>query len=114
MDLQEENETMSKMRLLTLIVALLVLPDGAALAEGSVAAGKRKSEDCADCHGPAGAGDGDTIPRIAGMSVEKFVKAIQDFESGVRKSSPMMVKQGHKLSDADVADLAAYYSQLEP
>jgi len=105
---------MNKMPLLTLVSTLLLLSGGAALAEGNAAAGERKSEDCADCHGPTGAGDGDTIPRIAGMPVEKFQKAMQDFASGVRKKSPMMTKQGKKLSDKDVADLAAYYSQLQP
>lgn len=105
---------MNKMPLLTLVSTLLVFASGAAVAEGNVSAGERKSEDCADCHGPTGAGDGDTIPRIAGMPVEQFVKAMQDFESGVRKKSPMMNKQGKRLSDQDVADLAAYYSQLQP
>jgi cytochrome c553 len=105
---------MNKIPLVTLISALLVFASGAALAEGSVSAGERKSEDCADCHGPTGAGDGDTIPGIAGMPVEKFVKAMQDFESGVRKKSPMMTKQGKRLSDKDIADLAAYYSQMKP
>jgi len=105
---------MSKLPLLTLVAALLAFTTGAALADGNPSAGKRKSEDCADCHGPKGAGDGDTIPPIAGMPVEKFVKAMQDFRSGVRKKSMMMTKQGKKLSDEDVADLAAYYSQLNP
>jgi len=105
---------MNKMPLLTLISMALVLTGGAALAEGNVSAGKRKSEDCGDCHGPTGAGDGDTIPRIAGMPVDQFTKAMQDFETGVRKKSPMMNKQGKKLSDQDVADLAAYYAQLKP
>lgn len=105
---------MSKIPLLTLMSMLLVFSTGAAAIDGNPGAGKRKSEDCGDCHGPKGAGDGDTIPPIAGMPVEKFVKAMQDFRSGVRKKSMMMTKQGKKLSDQDVADLAAYYSQLKP
>ena len=104
---------MRKIIPLTLVSTLLVFSANGAIAEGSAAAGKRKSEDCADCHGPDGRGDGDTIPAIAGMPVEKFLRAMQDFESGVRKKSMMMTKQGKKLSDDDVADLAAYYSQLE-
>jgi cytochrome c553 len=105
---------MSKMPLLALVSALLVVPAWDALADGNASAGQRKSEDCGDCHGPDGAGDGDTIPRIAGLPVEQFVKAMQDFESGARKKSMMMTKQGKKLSDQDVADLAAYYSNLKP
>jgi len=105
---------MNKISLSILTAALLALSMGAAAVEGNPKAGERKSEDCGDCHGPDGAGDGDTIPRIAGMSAEKFVKAMQDFKNGVRKKSMMMTKQGKKLSDQDVADLAAYYSQLKP
>jgi len=109
----KEKETMRKIIPLTLVSTLLMFSASGVLAEGSVAAGKRKSEDCADCRGEEGRGHGDTNPAIAGMPVEKFVKAMQDFESGVRKKSMMMTKQGKKLSDDDVADLAAYYSQLE-
>jgi cytochrome c553 len=106
---------MNKLPLLTLVSTLLAFSAGAALAaDGNPIAGKRKSEDCGDCHGPTGAGDGDTIPQIAGLPVEKFVKAMQDFESGVRKKSPMMTKQGKRLSDQDIADLAAYYATLQP
>jgi cytochrome c553 len=106
---------MNKLPLLTLASALLAFSAAGALAaDGNPIAGKRKSEDCGDCHGPTGAGDGDTIPQIAGLPVEKFVKAMQDFESGVRKKSPMMTKQGKRLSDQDIADLAAYYATLKP
>ena len=106
---------MNKMPLTILAATLLALSAGAALAaDGNPLAGGRKSEDCGDCRGPTGAGDGDTIPRIAGMPVEQFVKAMQDFETGVRKKSPMMTKQGKRLSDKDVADLAAYYATLKP
>lgn len=105
---------MHKVPLSILMSALLALSIEAAAVEGNPNAGERKSEDCGDCHGPDGAGDGDTIPRIAGMPVEKFVKAMQDFKNGVRKRSMMMTKQGKKLSEQDVADLAAYYSQLKP
>ena len=106
---------MNKMPLTILAATLLSLSAGAALAgDGNPIAGKRKSEDCGDCHGPTGAGDGDTIPAIAGISVEKFTQAMQDFETGVRKKSPMMTKQGKRLSDQDIADLAAYYATLKP
>jgi len=106
---------MNRMPVFTVMSALRVFSAGGVLAaEGNPSAGKKKSEDCGDCHGPTGAGDGDTIPPIAGLPVDQFTKAMQDFRTGVRKKSPMMTKQGKKLSDQDVADLAAYYSQLKP
>jgi len=109
-----ENQKMNKLTALILSSALLTLCVGAAWADGNVSAGKKKSEDCADCHGPDGRGDGDTIPALAGMPVEEFTQAMADFKSGKRRGSAMMKKQGMRLSDQDVADLAAYYAQLKP
>jgi len=47
------------------------------------------------------------------MSVEKFTKAIQEYQDGTRSKSPKMTKEAKKLSAADVANLAAYYSTLK-
>ena len=78
-----------------------------------VAAGKAKAEDsCVDCHGEDGKGDED-VPGITGMSVEKFTKAIKEYQDGTRTKSAKMTKETKKLSDADVANLAAYYSTLK-
>ena len=50
-----------------------------------VAAGKALAEEsCADCHGDDGAGD-DDYPAITGLSVEKFTKAIQEYQDGTRR-----------------------------
>jgi cytochrome c553 len=76
-------------------------------------AGKALAEDsCADCHGDDGAGDAD-YPGIAGQSVEKFTKAMQEYQNGTRTKSPKMTKEAKKLSAAQVADLAAYYATLK-
>lgn len=77
------------------------------------AAGKKLSQDsCVDCHGDDGKGD-DEFPAIAGMSVEKFTKAIQEYQNGTRTKSPKMTKEAKKLSATDIANLAAYYSTLK-
>ncbi len=77
------------------------------------AAGKALAEQsCADCHGDDGAGDAD-YPAIAGMSVEKFTKAMQEYQNGTRTKSPKMTKEAKKLSAAQIADLAAYFSKLK-
>ena len=87
----------------------LAVPANAA----DVAAGKAKAEDsCVDCHGEDGKGDDDS-PSIAGMSVDKFTKAIQEYQNGTRTKSPKMVKEAKKLSAADIANLAAYYATLK-
>jgi cytochrome c553 len=89
--------------------ALLAAPAYAA----DAAAGKALAEEsCADCHGDDGAGDAD-YPGIAGMSVDKFTKAMQEYQNGTRTKSAKMTKEAKKLSAAQIADLAAYYSKLK-
>ncbi len=95
--------------LLLAACALLAAPTYAA----DVAAGKAKYADaCVDCHGDDGKGD-DKVPAIAGLSVEKFNKAILEFQNGTRTKSAKMTKEAKKLSAADVADLAAYCATLK-
>ena len=90
-------------------LALLAAPVHAA----DIAAGKALAqESCVDCHGDDGAGD-DDYPAIAGMSVEKFTKAMQEFQNGTRTKNPKMTKEAKKVSAAQIADLAAYYATLK-
>ncbi len=90
-------------------LALLAVPVHAA----DVAAGKAlAAESCADCHGDDGMGD-DDYPAIAGMSVEKFTKAMQEYQNGTRTKNPKMTKEAKKLSAAQIADLSAYYAKLK-
>ena len=101
------NKTMLPVMLAAL--AQLVVPAHAA----DVAAGKVLAEaSCADCHGEDGAGD-DDYPAIAGMPVEKFTKAMQEYQNGTRSKNAKMNKEAKKLSAAQVADLAAYYAKLK-
>jgi len=102
---------MKKLMLLALLGACTALAVPAHAADAT--AGKAKAEDsCADCHGEDGKGDDDS-PGIAGMSVDKFTKAIQEYQNGTRTKSPKMAKEAKKLSAADIANLAAYYSTLK-
>jgi cytochrome c553 len=89
------------------LTASLVLAASSAYA-GNPGAGKTKSENCAQCHGESGKDD----PAIAGMEEAKFIKAMKDYQSGERKHKKM-VKAAAGLSDADLADLAAYYATLK-
>lgn len=90
-------------------LALLAAPVHAA----DVAAGKALAEaSCADCHGDDGAGD-DDYPGIAGMAVEKFTRAMQEYQDGTRTKNPKMTKEAKKVSAAQIANLAAYYAKLK-
>jgi cytochrome c553 len=80
-----------------------------------LAAGKALAqESCTDCHGDDGAGD-DDYPPIKGMSVEKFSKAMREYQDGTRKDkkATKMVKEAKKLTPAQVADLAAYFATFK-
>lgn len=102
---------MNKLFLTALLAsgALLAAPTFAA----DAAAGKALAEDgCVDCHGDDGTGD-DDVPSIAGMSVEKFTKAMQEYQNGTRTKSAKMTKAAKKLTTAQVADVAAYYATLK-
>jgi len=98
------------------LALMMMVASGMALAGPSLAdaaAGKALAEgSCADCHGEDGAGDAD-YPAIAGMPVDKFTKAMQEFQDGTRKKSPKMIKEAKKLSAAQIADLAAFYATLK-
>jgi len=101
-----------KRLMMTMMVAAGVALAGPALA-GDAAAGKALAdESCADCHGEDGAGDAD-YPALAGLSVDKFTAAMKEYQSGARTKSPKMTKEAKKLSDAQIADLAAFYATLK-
>jgi cytochrome c553 len=89
--------------------SVIVLASGGALASES-AAGREKSKTCAACHGPEGNSASADFPRLAGQHYDYLVKALNDYKSGARKN-PIMAPQAANLSNRDIADLAAFYSQ---
>ena len=102
--------------LLTVFAIGAVGAVGTAQAAGDVAAGQAKAAACALCHGQTGMGGpvpgGTTAPKLAGEDPAKFVAALQAYKSGA-KDNPMMKMQSASLSDADMANLAAYYASLK-
>ncbi len=80
-------------------------------AAGDPQAGKAKAAQCAGCHGANGEGVGSNPP-LAGMSEDKIVDALKDFKSG-KRPSPVMKGMASSLSDADMANLGAYYASLK-
>jgi len=99
------------MKKLTLAVAATVMMASPAFA-GDATAGKGKSMMCAACHGAAGISAIPTYPNLAGQKVAYLVKQLKDFKSGTR-NDPTMKGMVASLSDADMADLAAYYASLK-
>jgi cytochrome c553 len=83
---------------------------GSALA-GDAVAGKSKAASCAGCHGATGVSNNPMWPNLAGQQAGYLAKQLRAFRDGSR-SDPMMGPMAKPLSDADIDNLAAYYSSL--
>lgn len=92
--------------------AVLVLTGLPAQAAGDIAAGRRKAMQCQTCHGLDGLSKLPVAPNLAGQPEPYLVKALNDFRQG-RRQNEMMSIMAKTLTDADVANLAAYYSAIE-
>jgi len=90
----------------------LLVTANVALAGGDAAAGKAKSASCAGCHGAAGISSNPMWPNLAGQKDAYLVKQMKAFRDGQR-NDPMMSPMAKPLSDADIDNLAAYYSSLK-
>jgi cytochrome c553 len=105
--------------------ALLVLAAGASLAGtagaadivGNPKAAPNKIEQCIGCHGiPEYKGSVPEVyrvPKIGGQSAKYIEAALQAYKKGDR-NHPSMRGIAASLSDQDIADIAAYYSQQTP
>lgn len=86
---------------------------------GNPAAGQQKADDerCQECHGhdgnaddiEDGIGNVGKFPRLAGQHPDYIFKQIRDFRSGARNNETMLV-MARAVSDADLADIAAYFA----
>lgn len=102
------------MRKLTAIILSLGLAATAGMAQagGDVAAGKAKAATCAGCHGANGISANPLWPNLAGQKDAYLIKQIKAFKDGTRKD-PLMSPMAKPLTDADIANLAAYFSSLK-
>ena len=82
-------------------------PSGAPV--GDAAVGKILAKNCTACHGETGISSNPAWPSIAGQSAGYLTNVLKAFRAGLRKD-PMMAGVTRALSDADIANLAAYYA----
>lgn len=75
-------------------------------------AGKAKAAVCAACHGASGVSMNPAWPNLAGQQDQYLIKQMKAFKDGTRMD-PLMSSQATALSDADIANIAAYYSSLK-
>ncbi|WP_411727144.1 c-type cytochrome [Methyloglobulus sp.] len=79
------------------------------VAEGNSAAGKGNVSSCGGCHGENGNSAMPTFPKLAQQHSSYLVKQLQAFKGGTR-NDPVMSPMALALNDADMLDIAAYYS----
>jgi cytochrome c553 len=101
-----------KRQILTVISALTLAASANVAFAGDAAAGKAKAASCAGCHGANGISAVPTYPNLAGQKAAYTVKQLQMFKDGSRKD-PTMNAMAAPLSDADMANLAAFYESLK-
>jgi cytochrome c553 len=80
---------------------------------GDAAAGKKASAACAGCHGEQGVSTNPANPSLAGQDAQYFAAAMRGYKNGTRSEETMKLAAA-ALSDAAVADLAAYYAAQQP
>ncbi|HEU5323976.1 MAG TPA: c-type cytochrome [Methylomirabilota bacterium] len=89
------------------LAAALAAPPGGQGAD--VEAGRRKAEPCTACHGRDGNATIPTVPSLAGQPTFYTHWQLILYRDG-RRRDPQMSPLAAGLSDADIADLAAYYA----
>ena len=108
----QRNKIFAMKRLTAPLALALLLTNGVASANGDAEAGKTKAATCQACHGPDGnAGVDPQYPRLTGQYADYIAKALHEYKNDDRKN-PIMKGFASTLSDADIDDLAAYYSTL--
>src|SRR3979411_631902 len=92
--------------------ACLLIASGSGCSAGDVKSGHAKALMCQACHGMDGLSKAPDAPNIAGQIEPYLVAQLQAYKSGARKNDAMSVV-APSLSDADIEDLAAYFSAIE-
>ncbi|MDC7806615.1 cytochrome c [Luteimonas sp BLCC-B24] len=83
---------------------------------GNAATGRTLTYTCQGCHGIDGYRNVYPhyhVPKIGGQSSEYLVNALHEYRRGTRRH-PTMEAQAKSFSDQDIADIAAFLSELTP
>jgi cytochrome c553 len=79
-----------------------------------IGSAERQIQACDNCHGPEGAGEPPAIPYLAGQYAHYIAFTLDMWRQGYRKNNPdFMAVIAKKLSDEDIAAVAAYYQQVQ-
>ncbi|WP_159657387.1 c-type cytochrome [Vibrio atypicus] len=104
------------MKKLALILSLLA--SCSVWAQGSIEAGKAKSQTCVACHGADGNSQLAMYPKIAGQHAKYIEKQLKDLKLGMTSGGkqgrydPVMSGMAMPLTEQDMKDISAYYASL--
>ena len=75
-------------------------------------AGMKRAAACFACHGADGISRLPAIPHLGGQRADYLEKALHAYREGITRQDPAMTAMAKPLSDADIANIAAYFSLL--
>jgi cytochrome c553 len=101
-----------KHQILAVVSALTLAASANVAIAGDAAAGKAKAASCGGCHGANGISAVPTYPNLAGQKEAYLIKQMKAFKDKTRKD-PTMNAMAAPLSDADMANISAYYAGLK-
>jgi len=99
----------------SMLLAVMLTTPMIANAAGDAAAGKAKAAICAACHGANGIALINTYPNLRGQNEQYIIASLKAFKAKTRTGgqSALMYPMAGMLSDADIENVAAYYSSLK-
>lgn len=100
------------MKLSRVVVALLMSGPGLLQAADAAAGKAMAAKVCVACHGANGISSNPVWPNLAGQKDQYLIQQLKAFRDGTRKNA-LMSPVAKTLKDADIANLAAYYSGLK-
>ncbi len=92
--------------MLQLVIPMLAMTT--VQAEGDKNDGAKKARICQICHGKGGHSIKPAYPILAGQHAQYTEKQLEMYKDGTRKD-PIMSDIAEKLSEQDIADLAAFF-----
>ena len=94
------------------LVLLTLLPISSAQAANVIAGQARVAAVCSNCHGMKTPSADAPFPVLAGRDAAYLSVALKQYRDKTRKSDIMNALAG-SLTDADIDNVAAYYSRLK-
>mgnify|MGYP001549128509 CR=1 FL=1 len=101
-----------KHQILAVVSALTLAASANVAIAGDAVAGKAKAASCGGCHGANGISAVPTYPNLAGQKEAYLIKQMKAFKDKTR-TDPTMTAMAAPLSDADIANISAYYAGLK-